>query len=47
MAGLDELSDPQRRDQRRAACLGLADSVSTDHHVDELLKVYSEVVGSR
>jgi len=47
VAALDELSDPQRRAQRKAACLRVCESVSTDHHVDELLKVYSEVVAAK
>ena len=42
MAALDELADPQRRASRSETCLGIADQLSMERHVDALLSVYAE-----
>jgi len=41
---LAELADPQRRRQRSACCRDVADQLSMDRHVDELLDAYAEVL---
>lgn len=46
VAALDELADPQRRAERREACLTVADTLSTARHVDQLLEVYAEATGA-
>jgi len=45
IAAMDELADPQRRSDRSAACLRVADQLGMDRHVDQLLSVYREVLG--
>ena len=43
VAAMNDLADPQRRDQCSQACKAAADSLSLARHVDELLAVYSAV----
>jgi len=45
VAGFDELADPARRAERARNCLEIADELSTDRHVDQLIEVYEEVAG--
>jgi len=42
-AAMDELADPARRAARADACRDVADGLSVDRHVDELLEVYQAV----
>jgi UDP-glucose:(heptosyl)LPS alpha-1,3-glucosyltransferase len=43
-AGLAELARPDRRAERADACRAVADSLSMDRHVEELLAAYNEVL---
>jgi UDP-glucose:(heptosyl)LPS alpha-1,3-glucosyltransferase len=44
---LDQLSDPRRRSEMSRACLDIADHLSVDRHVEELLSAYAEVAKRR
>jgi len=44
-AAMAELADPRARAARSQACLAVADSLSMERHVDELLEVYEQVKG--
>jgi len=43
VAAFEELTDPQRREARAEACRRVADRLSMDRHVEELLEAYEEV----
>lgn len=43
VAGLDELADDQKRSQRADKCLQIAEEVSIEHHVEQLLGIYAEM----
>jgi UDP-glucose:(heptosyl)LPS alpha-1,3-glucosyltransferase len=45
VAGLEELADPDRRAERAKACRRVADRLSMDRHVEELIESYREVAG--
>ena len=45
-AAMEELADPHRRAMRARACLDVAERLSMDRHVEELLKIYTEVAGN-
>jgi len=42
-AAMDELADGARRAEHREACLRIADSLSMERHVDQLLEAFAEV----
>ena len=42
---MSELSNPERRAAHRQACRDVADELSMDRHVEQLLEVYREVTG--
>ena len=44
---MDDLADPASRQRRRRACLDVADSLSMDRHVEELLEAYAAVTGRK
>jgi glycosyltransferase involved in cell wall biosynthesis len=45
LAGLDDLADDASRARRAEACRTIADRLSMDRHVEELLGVYREIKG--
>ncbi len=47
VAAMDQIADSSRRSAMVAACRKMADSLSMDRHVDELLKIYRELAGER
>lgn len=44
VAAIDSLSEPRGRAERAKNCLRIADQVSIERHVDELLEAYAEVL---
>jgi len=46
-AAMRTLTDPDDRRRRAEACLAVADRLSMDRHVDELLAIYREVAGRK
>lgn len=43
VAGLEELADAEKRSQRAKGCLRIADRISIEHHVEQLVAVYAEI----
>ena len=46
-SAMDQLSDREERRPFREACLRVASQLSTEHHVDQLLDIYAEILSSR
>ena len=44
VAGLDKLADPQQRQEMSRICLGMADELSMERYIDQLLEVYGEIL---
>jgi len=44
VAGLDKLADPQQRQEMSRICLGMADELSMERYIDQLLELYGEIL---
>jgi UDP-glucose:(heptosyl)LPS alpha-1,3-glucosyltransferase len=44
VAGLDKLADPQQRQKMSRVCLAMADQLSTDRYIEQLLELYGQVL---